>query len=291
MKTNDFFNFRRFGKYFSSEIRTCWSNYGLSLMTISLLFPVSLYFVVSAFNLIVRSNWDGPDMGLRTFIFTVAMICIVVTMPVKCYGKITEKRFGTSWLMIPASTFEKVLSMVLMTIFIAPIASACIYLGTDALLCTIDKTCGTAIIPSVKELFDFFINESFATDGDMQAFPALAHFVKEISSPWLYVDDIIGISLWFLAGAIYFKSGKTAKTILAFIAVSMVLSMAITPFMSTYMKEFAMRMTVMDSQEAVERLFNMGIVRHAALVDTINDTVANLIMLGFIYFRIKTLKH
>ena len=105
------------------------------------------------------------------------------------------------------------------------------------------------------------------------------------------MDDIIGISLWFLAGAIWFKSGKTAKTILAFIALSMVLSMAITPFMSTYMKEFAMRMTVMDSQEAVERLFNMGIMRHAALIDTINDTVANLIMLGLIYFRIKTIKH
>jgi hypothetical protein len=143
----------------------------------------------------------------------------------------------------------------------------------------------------LAKFFDFFINESIATEGDIQAFPALAHFVKEISCPWLYVDDIIGISLWFLAGAIWFKSGKTAKTILAFIALSMVLSMAITPFMSTYMKEFAMRMTVMDSQEAVERLFNMGIMRHAALVDTINDTVANLIMLGLIYFRIKTIKH
>ena len=290
MKTKDIFNFRRFGKYFVSDLRSCASNYWLSMLLISLM-GLIIYIGTVCMGLAFTGEWSGPDKSFRVFTFVVSMFVLMTTMPVKCYGKLTEKRFGTAWLMIPASSFEKVLSMVLMTIFVAPILSACIYLGTDALLCTIDTTCGAAIIPSVREFFDFFINESIATEGDIQAFPALAHFVKGISCPWLYVDDIIGISLWFLAGAIWFKSGKTAKTILAFIALSMVLSMAITPFMSTYMKEFAMRMTVMDSQEAVERLFNMGIMRHAALVDTINDTVANLIMLGLIYFRIKTIKH
>ena len=51
---NDIFNFQRFGKYFGTDIRTCWANYGLSLMTITLLVPVVTYFVCTAFNLILK---------------------------------------------------------------------------------------------------------------------------------------------------------------------------------------------------------------------------------------------
>jgi hypothetical protein len=100
---NDIFNFRRFGKYFATDIKTCWSNYGLSLLTISLITPIVLYVVLTAFNLIMTSTWDGPDMGFRFFTICVAMFCIVVTMPVKCYGRITEKQYGSFWLTLPAS--------------------------------------------------------------------------------------------------------------------------------------------------------------------------------------------
>ena len=290
MKTNDIFNVNRFGRYFVSDFRNCTANYWLSMLLISLM-GVVIYIGTVLMGLAFTGEWGGPDKTFRVFTFGVSMFVLMTTMPVKCYGKVTEKRFGTSWLMIPASTFEKVLSMVLMTIFVAPLISGGIYLACDAFLCAVDKTCGAAIIPSLKELYQFFISSSFATEGDIEQFPAIAHFVKEISNPWLYVDDVIGISLWFLAGAVVFKSGKTAKTILAFFAFSAVISIVATPFMSTYFKEFAMRMTVMDSAEAVDRLFNLGIMRHAALFDTINDTVANLLLLACIFFRIKTLKH
>ena len=289
MKTNDIFNFRRFGKYFASDLRNCASNYWLSMLLISLMGLV-IYIGTVAMGLAFTGEWEGPDKAFRVFTFGVCMFVLMTTMPVKCYGKVTEKRFGTSWLMVPASTFEKVLSMILMTVFVAPLLSAGVYLSVDAALCAADRTCGASIIPSLQELRSFFMT-SIATDADMQTFPALAHFVKDISNPWLYVDDIIGLSLWFLAGAIIFKSGKTAKTILAFFALSTILSMAVTPFMGAYFKEFAMRATVMNSPEAVDRLFQMGILQHAALIDTINDTVFNLAVLTGIFFRIKTLKH
>ena len=104
---NDIFNFSRFGKYFASDIRTCRSNFGLSLLTIALLFPVATYFITTVFNFVINSVWDGPDMGLRVFVFVVALLCMIITMPVKCYGRITEKQYGSSWLMLPASRLEK----------------------------------------------------------------------------------------------------------------------------------------------------------------------------------------
>ena len=62
---NDIFNFRRFGKYFATDIRTCRANYGLSLLTISLIVPTVLYVVLTAFNLLLTSAWEGPDLGIK----------------------------------------------------------------------------------------------------------------------------------------------------------------------------------------------------------------------------------
>ena len=53
---NDIFNFRRFGKYFASDIRTCAANYGLSLLTISLLSPLVLYVIVATINQIMHNT-------------------------------------------------------------------------------------------------------------------------------------------------------------------------------------------------------------------------------------------
>ena len=111
----DIFDFRRFGKYFESDVRTCWANFGLSLMTISVLVPVVLYVAVATLNMISSYSWDGPDTGLRLTAFIIALICLVVSMPVKCYGDITEKRYGSFWLTLPASRLEKFISMILMT--------------------------------------------------------------------------------------------------------------------------------------------------------------------------------
>ena len=50
MNTNDIFNFRRFGKYFSSDFKTCRANYGLSLIVITILIQVGLYVTTVALN-------------------------------------------------------------------------------------------------------------------------------------------------------------------------------------------------------------------------------------------------
>ena len=44
---NNIFNFRRFGKYFTSDIRTCTANYGLSLLTMAVLTPIATYALIS----------------------------------------------------------------------------------------------------------------------------------------------------------------------------------------------------------------------------------------------------
>ena len=135
MKANEIFNFKRFGKYFASDIRTCTRNYGISLLAISLLSLATTYFISIALNLIGDKEWQGPGIEIRSIVFIAAILLIVITMPAKCYGKLTDKQYGSLWLMLPASRLEKFISMVIMTVTVFPLTGMILYLGLDTLIC------------------------------------------------------------------------------------------------------------------------------------------------------------
>ncbi len=284
----DIFNFQRFGKYFKSDIRTCAANYGLSLITISILMILALYVFKVGFGLMITQVWDGPGAGFRFFVFLMAIFCIVVTMPVKCYGKLTEKQYGSQWLMIPASRLEKFVSMTILTCIVVPLTGAVIYLGVDALLCAVDPTCGKSLIGWAVNLGNE-INELFAAEGiaDDPEFTMSMEFLEQFKSPWLYIDDCIQMALPFLVGALFFKNGKTVKTFLALAAIGTAASIVMTPIM--------LDLGQIDMNNnwiiAPESIFNNWFFQNIALVDTISDTVTNVALLTVIYFRIKTLKH
>jgi hypothetical protein len=242
-------------------------------------------------GLIFKGEWGGPELGFRFTVFAFSALALMVTMPVKCYGRITEKRFGSEWLMVPASGFEKFLSMIVMTVVVMPLAVTGVYLCVDAILCNLDPTCGNGIISSSKHLLDSFIEISVASSSDLEQYPELAKFIRQVSCPWLYVDDIIGLFLIFVAGAVIFKRSKTVKTILAYIGISIVVGSIMAPLANSAFQEFASQSFAIDTPEAMARLFSLGIFKHAALIDTINDTLVNIVLLAIIYFRIKTLKH
>ena len=292
---NDIFNFRRFGKYFATDFRTCWANYGLSLLTISLLSPLVLYVIIVTINQIMHNAWDGPDIGLRVFAFAVAMICMVVTMPVKCYGKITEKQYGSFWLTLPASRLEKFISMILMTCIIVPVSGALLYLGLDALICAFDHTCGqnlfaggTELLQRMGEAKDVTLNlidESITIEDATLA----QEIVRQMNNPWMYIDEIFCFTLPFLLGAVFFKNGKTVKTFIALFAISTVTGMICSPIMTNWVMEMFNNLN--EDPDAILQMFNNKLFKNLVLIDTVTDTVTNLALMAGIWFRIKTLKH
>ena len=271
-----------------SDIRTCIADYGLSLILISMM-GVIIYIGTILMGLIFNGTWEGPEIEFRLTTFAVCMFVLVVTMPVKCYGKITAKKEGSDWLMVPVSQMEKFLSMVIMTVFIVPVVSAATYLCLDAITCAIDNTCGVSLIGSFRNLIVNFAGMTATTYSEAEVMPGLLEFIRQVSNPLLYVDDIIGICLIFLLGAIVFKTGKTAKTILAFFITTTVLGLILTPIIMHYFGGLAINFP--DNPQMTAEMFNLGIFRHVALIYTINDTIVNLALMTGIYFRIKTLKH
>ena len=105
-----YFDLKRFGQYLKYDLNNLRANYGLTLLILAC-FPVVLYVIYILINLIFNGllggwadwHWSSPSMGFRIGMFFVCLIVLVVSFPSQQYGKLTEKRYGSDWLLIPAS--------------------------------------------------------------------------------------------------------------------------------------------------------------------------------------------
>jgi len=277
---NNTFDIRRFGNYFVSELRAAVSNFGITIGILSAM-PVILYLFAGVFSVIFFGHWGASPLAARIPFFAVSIIVLLIAQPVSCYGKITQKQYGSSYALLPVSVLEKTLSMILICCLITPLCVVAVHCSLDALLCAIDSRCGESLVSLVGSLSsaDFVqdaLSELKAYDFDIAAF----------LSPLLYVDDIIQTSLLFLLGALMFKNNKVVKTILALILFSMVSSMILSPIMIGTGKN------LMETDDPTIILNRFGwMFKNMALLDTINDTLVNLGLAVAVFFRIKTIKH
>ena len=131
---NNTFSFSRFGRFFKYDFKRWTSSYGLTLMLMSLA-PVILYVITLCYSLIFSQEWGTPGLTFRVSVFCLVAVVLFITYPKNVYGYITEKRAGSMLLMIPASTLEKFLSMMLNTLIIVPAIFVGIYLAADGLIC------------------------------------------------------------------------------------------------------------------------------------------------------------
>ena len=278
MSNQDIFSFKRAGKYFVSDLKTCWSSYGLNFISICMIAPLAVYLVTILNNLIFLQKWSGPGVILRAIIFGIAIVVLGISQPTRCYGRITEKQFGSFYLSLPASRLEKFLSMIIISVIITPLLGIGSYLLIDSLICLIDKSCGDNLIYTISNIYSVLSEElipRISEAGDIEVASVMG-VVKKLTNPLLYIDDFIGCILPFLLGALCFKKNKVVKTILCIIAASIVLSFATAPFTNEF---------PFDGEQMI------SFFSHIDIIDTVSDTVVNLILLVAIYFRIKEIQH
>lgn len=289
MKTNNIFNIQRFVKYFATDCRNWIANFGFTTLIIILL-SVITYIIVGLFGLAVSGSWGILKLDFRWTLFFTAMLVVFVHMPVKCYGSITDKKAGSLWLMAPASTLEKFLSMIIICIAGTAMISG-LYLMVDHLICILDVRCGLSIFESMQaplhELSMPGINQE-ASEIPAELLDRANDFFRQIRNPWLYIDDILMVALIFLLGAVVFRKRKTGKTILSIAVGSIVLSIIAIPIMGTIFKDFRY---IASPEEQLLFVLESPICRNISLFDTVSDTIVNLALMVCIYFRLKTIKH
>lgn len=274
---NNIFDFKRFGRYFASDFRSAVSNYWLSC-TVLALSPAVAELLTGLFSLIFTGEWGSPVLAARIALAVCIGAVTLVTVPAKLYGHVTDRKSGPNFIELPVSVFEKSSSMILNAAVIVPLLTLLLFLAADGLLCLIDPGCGKALICSAGEI----LGTVFTQLGEL---PEELQGIRGILNPVSYVDDMIQLCLIFLLGAVFFKKNKIVKTIAAIIGISIVASGISSPIMMHQLSN-------LEGDVALEMLTTRWgwFFNNLALIDTISDTVVNLLLSLGIYFRIKTIK-
>ncbi len=266
---NNVFDFKRFGNYFLYDLRRAKNNYSISLLVIGLL-PVALYIITQFFSLITGNGvTELSDVPKIVAIFA-GIAIVMLSAGARIYGSITEKRAGSDYLMLPASTLEKWLSMVLVICIVLPVVLFVLLFASDAVMSLFfPNTYGDRLFQMdfAQGIFDGMTGE----EGFYFNLPA-ALFLGWCES-----------MLIFTLGAVCFKKAKIAKTLLCI----MVFSMVISPLML-----LSFGQTNIDSDWLVEHFSDPD-----RAVSMINWTLSILYtvviggLLAGLYFRLRTLKH
>lgn len=265
---NNIFDIKRFGNYFLYDLRRAKNNYGLSLLLLGLM-PVIFFLFYQFFSLISGHGITELPDEMQFMAVFVATIAVIFSAGVKIYGFVTEKRAGSDFLMLPASTLEKWLSILLTVCIVVPVVLFGLTFLSDALMST--------VFPNAYG--DRIMVADFARD----MFEALGEEGISINMPGLIFLNWCANILAFTLGAVCFKKAKVAKTLLFIFAFSMVLSLILVLFFGTsHIDTDWLEMHFSDPQ-SIERFLNWTI--------SITLTVLFGGLLGGLYYRLRTLKH
>ena len=276
---NDIFNFTRFGKYYVSDLRNTFNNTWLTVLLTSLS-GIAAYLFCGAIHLLADGSWDSYGLAGRGISFIILLYVLILVVPSKAYGFFTDKRSGGFYTLIPASSLEKFLAMFINTAILAPLAYFAIALTADGLLCLADPHCGQTLAAAVAGGAQDF-NElcSGSIDEEMQT----SQFFSFGELCWGVAVNLLGWTMTFLLGALYFKKNKIGKTILAVILVSMAVSLVLTPAMLQLGEGLFGWFDSFDDPERILTVFKGGTYGLSAAI------IAALCV--WTYIRIRTVKH
>ena len=280
----------RFGRYFRSDLRAAISNFGISLLVFSTMAATTEIFN-GLFSLMLTGQWIGMTQSFRVLLFMIFGIIMLLSSPAKLYGHLTDRKEGTAFLMLPASRFEKFISMVLITCVIVPLFFVVVYFSFDALVCLLDPTAGESLFRMV------FLSRFHINFNDFSVINLPVESFKAILSPWLYLDDFTQTSLLFLLGALIFKKSKVGKTLGCLILIALSLELITTPIMSFFMLDKFNMLSDMSNVDFNAEFFSANFpflswaLNHLVLLDTINDIAMNGLLLFLVWLRLKKMKH
>lgn len=274
---SEIFDIKRFGKFLAYELNNAKASCGLSILVMGLL-PAILLSFFEIFSFIFTKHFQPLDMEVKKICFSLCVFILIMSIPAKMYGRLTEKRSGSDWILIPASTFEKFLSMVLIVCVVLPVCFLAVSACCDWLL--------SIVFPEYygpSNTVDVW-NSLFRTDfgfNDNSLLSTSASGLVLILFGSLCVN-----MLSFTLGAICFKRGKAGKTILCYFAISILLSIILVAVFghggSFSSDDFEYLMSNMTAQK-VQNFINF-------VINSIFFVMLGGLLVA-VYFRIKTIKH
>lgn len=290
---NEVFSLNRFWRYLKSDFDAFISKYGITLLVVSTM-PITCDVFTGVFSLMNMGRWQGLEVYSRLAFFVMFGMILLVSAPARLYGHLTDRKEGSAFLLLPVSRLEKYISMILITCIVQPFIFILIYLGLDVMVCMIDSTTDVSVFSFIYSLEDF---KATLAGVPVENLSRLLNNFGSLANPYLYIDDIIQVSLIFLLGAIIFKTSKTGKTMGSVILISLVFKLATAPILAyitnienLYQMGNAGYLDYTSEAFSNSYPFYAWVWSHLTLIDTIWDNILNCLLLFFIWFRLKRIK-
>lgn len=266
------FSIKRFWSYLVHDIRSAVADSGLTLAIIGAM-PVFQYFIAQAFSLIfsghalVMGDWGKIPAYISAFAIA------LIFFPAKHYGPLTDKKTGSDYLMLPASTLEKWCSMLIVTCLAVPVFLMTELALTDGLLSLVfSGTYGSTAISGIVSVMGKIWSELQTPAGGIA-----------ISWPYALFLSWCENVLVFTLGAICFKKSKIGLTFLAYFILMMVITMGAAGIMQA--------LNISNLQIEFETITEEAVIRTLNLIMYAVYTVWFVVFDLLIYLRVKTLKH
>ena len=192
---NEIFDIKRLWKLLQYEVVNYIPNFFKSLLIFA-----SVIAAVWIFSLTVES--DVCPHSRDALVGTLFILAIVLS-PFIVYKDMNDRKKGYIYAMIPASTLEKLLSMIVLCIVIVPILTYAVLTATDLLLWLLSKVGIGAFLH--MEFYNPFTTVKFMDDEYQQP------YIYPVFDSIIYLVNLIVYSIMFNT---IFRKNKVLKTIL-----------------------------------------------------------------------------
>lgn len=275
---NKIFDIKRFWLFLKRELVRAYNDNGLTVLILGLA-PVILFGIIQAFGLLINGTMvEFHYVGIIAYFIALTIGCIV--LPIKMYGPLTDKRFGSEWLMIPASRLEKYTTMIVISCIVIPLALTAITFATDGLLSLIFNDCYGPVIATKFNFNDLTDMINGRVSDDLGIDPGVKVGMSIAGTTILnWVEYVV----FFLLGAVLFDKSKFGKTVLCLMAIGIVFS-----FISIIL------FTVLDIDGIIDTIDiddPMKVIRGFKAFIYGLYAIIILVPMYFIWLRVKTLKH
>ena len=160
---SEVFNFSRFWNYFKYDLKQMWRNHSKPALFIGGM-ELLLYVVWVLLALVFTGHWTGPGLAARCTVFVIAFT-VLELYQTRTYGHLTDPQKGSAWLMVPASTLEKFISMMLITLIVIPVLFFVAFFAIDSILALVDPTVGNSILGMGVNGFQGLMDELAGASG------------------------------------------------------------------------------------------------------------------------------
>ena len=268
---NNTFNISRFSKYLLFDLKSAWHNSGITILILGCT-PVFIFAFYELFSLIFAQRFGYLNMGAVMAGYVVSFIVAFLAFPVRHYGGLTDKKEGSAWLMLPASGFEKFLSMLLISCVAVPAVWLATMAATDGLMSLVfhSRYGGMALPALVSGLNEILAEVNGETGVEL--------FIGAKTGIWLsWCADI----LFFTLAAIFFRKNKIVYGFLVAWGIGVLFSILIGLYIGLKI----------GNGVQVESLDLTDFAHYMNLFIFLAYFIEFAVLDLAIYFRIKTLKH